>query len=313
MARYTQLNTQQINRLAKLYNLSIDSYQPMEGGAANSSYLLTSAQGRYVLTVYEDQQLKQVTMIGKTLWHLAKHKFSTVVIVPTIEGDAAVLHAGKPVLVKEYIQGKVVQHMDDRMLAQVGAALAQLHQIPSPDYLTRQHPYGLELFSTFLGLDIDPEYDAWLSERTGFLEEHTPTNLPKALIHGDLFYDNVLFHGRSFKAIIDFEEVCFYHKVFDLGMALLGICSADGNLDMEMARTLMAGYLGDGNMGDLERETLQLMLETAAVATSCWRFRKYNLDNPTPDRKRKHWEMAHFADYVHSIDKGEFMAAVFGG
>ena len=65
--------------------------------------------------------------------------------------------------VKEYIDGQVIKHMHADMLAQVGTVLARLHQIPAPDYLSRVHPYGLENFPSFIGLDIDAEFDAWLS------------------------------------------------------------------------------------------------------------------------------------------------------
>ena len=311
MARYTDLNVQQIDHLAKQFDLSIDSFRPMEGGATNSSYLLESRRGKYVLTVYEDKPVAQIAIMGRTLLHLAKHNYPTVVAVPTSDGDAAVEYEGKPVSVKEYIQGRVVKHMDADMLAQVGEALATLHQIPVPDYLGQKHPYGLEMFSTFIGLDIDDDFDTWLLERIDYLEENTPADLPKALIHGDMFYDNVLFQGGTLKALIDFEEVCNYYKVFDLGMALLGCCAVDGKLDLQTARAFTAGYLGNGMLQENERNTLQLMVETAATALASWRFWKYNLHNPTPDRLQKHWEMANIADQVHAIPKDEFMTGVF--
>lgn len=198
------------------------------------------------------------------------------------------------------------------MLAQIGGALARLHQIPSPEYLRTQHPYGLEVFPTFIGLNIDADFDAWLSKRLAYLKEHTHTNLPRTLIHGDLFYDNVLFYNGKLKAMIDFEEVCNYYKVFDLGMAFLGICTVDGKLNLEHAHAILSGYLDIGNLGETERNTLQLMTETAAVATACWRFWKYNLHDPTPERAQTHWEMAGIADHVRAISEDEFMTGVFG-
>ncbi len=311
MASYTQLNVQQIDHLAKLYDLTVDSYRPMEGGAANSSYLLETTQGTYVLTVYEDKSTTQVENMGKTLRHLARHDFPTAALVAATGGEAAVEYKCKPVLVKEYLKGRVMKKMEPGMLAQVGAALARLHQLPAPDHLSQKHPYGLEQFSTFLGLDIDPRYDAWLSQRLAYLEGNTPTDLHRALIHGDLFYDNVLFLDGKIRAIIDFEEACYYYKVFDLGMALLGICGLDGSLNLEKAKALIAGYLGGGELQETERNALQLMVETAAVATACWRFWKYNLHDPTPERAGKHWEMAGFADQVHAMPRDKFMAGVF--
>ena len=312
MAKYTQLNQKQIVQLARQYGISVESARPMEGGAANSSYLIHAGQRKYVLTVYEDKTIPQVVEMGQLLRELEKYSFPTVVALQTTSGDLVAEHEGKPVLVKEYIHGQVIKNMEEDMLAQVGNALARLHQIPAPDNLRREHPYGLETFSTFIGLDIDAKFDAWLSDRMIYLNENTPDDLPRALIHGDMFYDNVLFDDRKLKAIIDFEEVCTYYRIFDLGMALLGICALDGKLDLVKGRALISGYLGRSNLEESEKDVLQLMTETAAVATSCWRFWKYNVHDLTPERAQKHWDMARIANHIHDIPKDQFTAAVFG-
>ena len=48
------------------------------------------------------------------------------------------------------------------------------------------------------------------SELVTYLEEHIKADLPQGLIHGDLYYDNVLVEGKQLKAIIDFGEACRY-------------------------------------------------------------------------------------------------------
>jgi len=313
MARYSVLVPQQIEYLAGLYDLKIDSYRPMEGGAANSSFLIQAQDGKYVLTVYEDKTMDEVAAMGRILWELEKHRFPTVVVVPTAKGDVGIELEGKPLLVKKFIPGRVEEKLDEAMLFQIGVSMAQLHQIPAPGYSSRQHPYGPEMISQFIGLDLDAEFDSWLSERRDFIEENYPDDLPRALIHGDLFYDNVLFQDGKLKAIIDFEEVCHYFGVFDVGMALVGLYAQDGKFDLSDAHALVAGYLNQGRLDESEKNALQLMVESAAVATSCWRYWKYNYHDPTPERATKHWEMAAFADRVRRIDQERFVEEVFGG
>jgi len=113
---------------------------------------------------------------------------------------------GKPVLLKPYIVGQVVENMDENMVSQVGAAMASLHEIPNPHYLPGQHAYGLETFPRVMGKGINLEYENWLAQRYDFLMQTIPSGLPRGLIHGDVFYDNVLFDGKKFKAIIDFKS-----------------------------------------------------------------------------------------------------------
>ena len=52
--------------------------------------------------------------------------------------------------------------------------------------------------------DINPEFEAWATRRMAYLEQRIPPGLPQGLIHGDVFYDNVLFEGQKLAAIIDF-------------------------------------------------------------------------------------------------------------
>ena len=88
----------------------------------------------------------------------------------------------------------------------------------------------------------------WLAEEIDYLEQHITDNLPKGLIHGDLFYDNLLFDPLSgmpggFKAIIDFEEACHYHLIFELGMGMVGACVNDITVDLDKARALTKSTL----------------------------------------------------------------------
>ena len=195
------------------------------------------------------------------------------------------------------------------MLVQVGRQAARLNQIPSPDYLSTNHPYGRHLFLTIVGLNIDPKYESWLAKEINYLEKHISNKLPRGLIHGDLFYDNILFDPissmlGSFKAIIDFEEACHYYLIFELAMGIVGCC-------VNKVRALVDGYQQVRPLEQLEKESLQLFVRYAATATSYWRFNKYNIEEPHEDKARHHWRMVHIAKEVTEISKTRFFDVIF--
>ena len=65
----------------------------------------------------------------------------------------------------------------------------------------------------------------WLKEIQKYIESYISTDLPKALIHSDIFYNNIIVNKDSEKAtIMDFEEACYYYRVFDIGMMIVGTC-----------------------------------------------------------------------------------------
>jgi homoserine kinase type II len=310
MARYTQLRENEIQEIAGQYNLIVAEAEAIEGGAGNSSYLLQTRQGEYVLTVFDDKSLAYVVRLGQLLLLLAEYEFPTTRPLSSVEGGLITAYRDKPVMLKAYFAGQVCRNLTEPMLYQVGASLARLHQVPAPDFLPTEHPYGRQDFPTVIGRNVDPQYESWLADRFAYLEQSIPRGLPSGLIHGDLFYDNVLFEEERFKAIIDFEEACRYYKGFDLGMGILGLCEAGGTVGLDKVRALATGYQQVRMLEEIEKEALQLLVEYAAIATSYWRFWKYNIHTPMAEKADKHWQMVRLAEGVSAIPKASFLAAV---
>jgi homoserine kinase type II len=322
MATYTQLNQKDIQSLADSYDLKVIKFSPLDGGNGNSSYIVRTQQGSYVLTVCDEKKIDEVFKMGQLLLFLESHSVPCNRLVSPVRSDIlttlATANGVKPVILKDYISGHVVEQLDGAMLSQVGRQVARLNLIPPPDYLPTRHPYGRHLFQRAVGLDIDTKYESWLAEEIVHLEQRIPPNLPRGLIHGDLFYDNLLFDPLSgipggFKAIIDFEEACHYHLIFDLGMAILGICASDIEIDLHMARTLVDGYQRVRPLAQIEKESLQLFVRYAAVATSYWRFNKYNIEEPSEQRAGDHWKMVQIAKEVRDTSAAHFFDTIFSG
>ena len=296
--------------MADKYNLMVNKFEPMEGGAAHSSYLLYTDRCNYVLTVFSIG-LDRVIRLGELLVLLAECEFPTTRLLHTAKGDIITTHKEKPVMLKRYITGRVCQDLNGTMLSQIGATMAELNNLPVPDYLPDEHAYGLQYFSSIIGQNVNLEYESWLAKRFTYLNECISSELPRGLIHGDVFYNNVLFEGEKFRAIIDFEEACYYYKVFDLGMGIIGLCIEGTTLMLDKAKALVAGYQRIRILEESEKRALQLFVEYAAVATSSWRFWKYNIDDPLANKLRNYSQMVIIADKVASIPKANFIEAIF--
>lgn len=310
MVKYSQLQENDIQEIANNYELTVIDFESIEGGSGNSNYLLHAEQGKFVLTVFEIDLARAISM-GKLLLYLEEFDFPAIRLYPLAKGDPTTTYLGKPIIIKPYIFGQVCKELDATMLGQAGMAMASLHQIPAPDFLPEVHDYGLEAFSNAIGQNIDPEFETWLAERRAYLERNISPGLPRGLIHGDLFYDNLLFEGNKFKVIIDFEEACRYYKVFDLGMGVLGLCVEGTKVNLAKTRALVIGYQKIRSLAEQEKECLQLFAEYAAIATSYWRFWKFNIHSPIAEKADKHWQMVAIARNVSAIPKAQFMEAVF--
>jgi len=311
MARYTNLQSNEIQEILNKYGLEVLEYQPIEEGAGNSSYWVRTYQKQFVLTVFEIERTRVVNLC-KLLLLLEEYQYPTTRIQKLTNGDAITAIHGKPVLLKPYIVGQLVKNLDENRIRQVGTEMALLHKIPSPDYLPDHHTYGLQTFQALLGEKIDLEYENWLAQKHKMLSKEMPSGLPKGLIHGDVFYDNVLFEGETIKSLIDFEEACHYYKIFDLGMAVIGLCTENLSIKLEKVRALVDGYQSVRALEENEKESLQYFIEYAAIATSSWRFWNYNIQNPDPEKSEKHYEMVKIAQDAKAIPAKEFLNRIFG-
>ena len=310
MAQYLQLQENEILSITKQYNLKQIGYEPIEEGKGNTSYLVQTAQRQYILTIFEIEN-NRVVKLCKLLNMLEELKFPTTRVEKMANGEEITGIQGKSAILKPFIAGQEVKDMDDDMLGQVGATMARLHQLPKPDYLPDQHAYGLEFIHRVIDQDINFEYKEWLLKRYEDLQRTMPSGLPRGMIHGDVFSDNVLFDGKKFKALIDFEEACNYYKVFDLGMAVVGLCTEKRKIRLPKVQSLIYGYQKIRMLERVEQRALKLFVEYAASATSAWRFWKYNIETSIAEKSESYKEMVDIAKAADAISNEEFMVSVF--
>ena len=70
-----------------------------------------------------------------------------------------------------------------------------------------------------------------------------------------------MFDKGKFKAIIDFEEACVYYRIFDLGMAIVGLCAQGNEIKIGKTKALLGGYQDQTRLKRQERKYLQLFIE----------------------------------------------------
>jgi homoserine kinase type II len=310
MAQYTKLLEDEIQEIAERFELQVFNFQPIEQGAANSNYLLYTDHGRHILTVFEIEP-NRLVHISRALSLLDEHKYPAPRLKKMANRNALTTYHKKPVLVKKYITGLVETELDNGKAKQVGTALAKLNEVPAPDYLPDKHSYMEITYPKFMEHDTDRKYKAWVGQRYRYFKEKLPSQLPVGLVHGDIFCDNILFENEKFKAILDFEDVCRIYKIYDLGMAAVGICTKGTNIDLNKVRALVDGYQEIRTLEEVEKDSLQICVEWAAISTSTWRFCKYNIDVPDAGKSEKYKQMVSVAKNSSAISEDEFKMAVF--
>jgi homoserine kinase type II len=299
VALYARLDRAAVQGLARRFGIDdITVFSVMDGGRENTSYYIETHSGKYVLTLCDQKSLQQATDLASLLVYLTDHGIRTSRVVAPLEGPIVLLHDEKPVMLKHHVDGDIAANLTGDLLVQLGEEMARLHKISAPSYLPRSFPYGRSYFPEVLNSNLDHAYIDWLSEKKSYLQEQIPQNLPMTLIHGDVFFDNLIVQGDQLMAIIDFEEACHYYRSFDLGMVIVGACRDRQGISFQKVRKFLRGYQNNMNLESVERESLKAFAIYAAVATSFWRFRQYHVRRPEPQLYDKHVEMQTLADTI---------------
>jgi len=307
MALYNCLDRRAVEGLTRRFGIGgITAFSVIDGGAENTSYCVETSSGRYVLTICDQQSLKEVTDLANLLVYLTDHGIRTSRVVVPPKEPIVLLHNEKPVMLKRYVDGGVTANFTGNLLVQLGEEMARLHEIPAPSYLPQSFPYGRSYFPEVTNSNLGHPFIDWLSEKISYLQERIPQHLPMALIHGDVFFDNVIVQDDQLMAIIDFEVACHYYRNFDLGMVIVGTCRDRKGISFEKAGRFIRGYQKEISLQSSERETLKTFAVYAAVATSFWHFRHHHLRRPEPRLYDKHVEMQTLADIISEYPDSRF-------
>jgi len=310
MAHYTQLDRNSLVKILENYQLdAVEKITALDGGQANSSSILYTRSGTYVLSVCDEKSFDELELLTRTLEHLHRNGIPTTRLVRTKDNRPFIEYDKKPVYVKEFIEGSVPGSLTPAMVRQLGVALAELHAVPVPDYLSTRFPYGIESFDDLL--HDKRSFPRWLSEKSHYLMQCINPELPTGLIHGDLFHDNTVFQGEQLAALLDFEEVCNYYLIFDLGMCAAGCCCLSGTLSVPLTVELVHGYQSVRPLTDLEKKLFKCHIEYSAISTAFWRYRQYNIRLPDIGMNDTHETMRDLADQIGALDNDSFMQEVF--
>jgi homoserine kinase type II len=241
------------------------------GGSVNSNFALETEQGKLFLRLYEEQDLAGAERETAMLERLAAAGVPTPPPVRRIDGSRVSIVRGKPAALFRWCDGSMrcqagVTREDAR---RVGEALARIHLAGAGEAAAvGRFGFG-SLVHRLDRIEAsgDPRFAPLVPSMRASLERAQAARdagLPRGLMHGDLFRDNVLWDGQGeIAALLDFESACAGTYAYDLMVTVLSWCFGQ-DLDGGLASALCDGY---GRVRPLtEAETRGLWAEGSFAA-----------------------------------------------
>jgi len=298
MSVYTPVSAEELEAWLTRYAVGgAAELRPITSGIENTNYFVTTAKGRYVLTLYERLPAAELPFYLNLMAHLAKAGACVPAPEPDRTGALFSLLNGKPASLVARVDGMPVEFPSPRHCAAVGAALARLH-VASMTYRTRlsnrRGPawwrQAARAVKPFLSADQVVLLESELRFQTGFGRG----KLPKGAIHGDLFCDNVLFHDGQVAGIIDFGFAATDFFAYDLAITVNDWCVDDAGslaVDAERTQALVTAYDAARPLTEDERTAWPALLRAAGLRF--WLSRLYDLHLP------RSGELTHAHDPEH--------------
>jgi homoserine kinase type II len=285
---YTHVTETELTAWLANYSVGrLVAFEPIKAGIENSNYFVTTAQGRYVLTLFERLPAEELPFYLDLMAHLARHGIPCPAPIADLSDRYLQSLHGKPAALVTRLAGASLERPDTGACGELGALLARMHLAARSYGAYLENPRGPKWWRAAakeVGPFLDAQKKDLLQKEIDFHAQHRFPDLPRGPVHADLFRDNALFEGGRISGVIDFYFAGVDCLLYDLAVCANDWCLADPQsdpaLDGVRCRALLAAYHAVRPLMALERDAWPLMLRAAALRFWLSRLHDFHLPRP---------------------------------
>jgi homoserine kinase type II len=309
MAVYTVLGRKEITSFVDGYTLGkLRKWSGIPAGSVNTHYLLETSKGKFFLKIDEVKSFPEAQRELSLLLFLRSQGFLCPQPLPNQRDRYLSEYESKPVSVYPYIVGNVFS--DDTLslphLEKVGQALASLHLLTQTYKRNLENRFRFECIAASYQ-EIKLRLPAYFRHLVHVLDdeiqhqaEYAEERLPKGVIHGDLFADNLLFRSGKVVAVLDFEAAGYGKFIYDLSTAVNALCYINGGYAIDRFDTLLRGYQNVRTLTLGEWDAFPNELRFSALRFTITRLKDFFL-HPMDDRQRVNKDFRNFFERLQVL------------
>ena len=276
MAVYTKINKEDISIINNKFDIEkIISFQGIKKGIENTNYLLKSKNKRFILTIFEKRvSKKEIPFFMKLMDRLNDSKINCPKPLKNKDGKYLIKLKNKTACIVTFLQGKDKKVLNLKNCYDVGKAIAQMHLSTNKIKLFRKNSMSVKNLNSLLkSLKFRSKkfsnIDKFLKINFDDIKKKWPEKLPRGIIHGDLFVDNIFFKKNELSGFIDFYFAANDYFMYEIAICINALCFDKINtkfkINKSKIKNLIKGYENIKKISVKEKKSLNILCRGAAL------------------------------------------------
>jgi len=275
MSVYTIIDAQQLQAFLGKYNVGeLIDFAGISDGIENTNYFVNTSQGHFVLTIFEQHSFEEMQYYLNLMHHLADHQVPSANPVADNYGQYLSHFKNKPIALVERLDGCSITESTINHCQQLGTAMGKMHSAGLSFNSRQENPRGpawCVKTAQRVQQKLNTDDQKMLTIEIDFQEQQRHADMPRGVIHADLFRDNALWAmvdktTDTFSGIIDFYYSCDDVLLYDLAVTANDWCSNDDySLNQEKVQALLVAYNEHRTLADNEQQYWPAMLRAGAL------------------------------------------------
>ena len=274
MAVFTKISKEEIENFLKNYSIgSLLSYEGIIEGIENTNYKIATSNHNYILTIFEKRvNTEELPFFMNLQKDLVAHGFDCPLPIENNNGSIINKIKNKSAVIISFLEGKKLQSIMPIHCKEVGSMIARFTNITKTSNLKRENSLNIHSWNSIFQKckktndNLYDEYFKILEKEIIFLKNNWPDKLPKAIIHADLFQDNIFFIEDKISGVIDFYFSCEDFIAYELALAINAWCfDFKEGFQPNNYLSLMEGFNQYSSINSDEIKFLNILLRGAAV------------------------------------------------
>ena len=287
MAVYTKIGKKDISIINKSFNFEkIVSFHGIKKGIENTNYLLKSKNRKYILTIFEKRvSKKEIPFFMELMDILNKSRISCPKPLKTYDQNYIIKLKNKSACIVSFLKGKDKKLLRPTDCYTIGKSIARMHLITKKIKLVRKNSMGIDKLNHLLNsIKYKPKRTSnlkvFLKNNLSDIRKNWPKKLPKGIIHGDLFVDNIFFKKNKLSGIIDFYFAANDYFMYEIAICINALCFDNKRrkfqINNKKIKNLIKGYESIKKISMKEKKSINILCRGAALRYLLTRLYDYS-------------------------------------